>query len=55
MRDFTLDMYSALLKSIKKAGYACISYEQFVREGQKGRTYILRHDVVRSSGQQRWA
>lgn len=45
MRDFTLEMYGLLLAAVKKAGYACISYEQFVSRGQKGRTYILRHDV----------
>lgn len=45
MRDFSLEIYDLLLASVKKAGYSCISYEQFVLEGQKGRVYILRHDV----------
>jgi len=45
MRDFTLEIYSDLLAAIKKAGYTCLTYEQFVQQGQTGRNYILRHDV----------
>ncbi len=45
MRDFTLSMYESLLASVKKSGYLSIPYEQFVLQGQKGRCYILRHDV----------
>ncbi|HNQ61377.1 MAG TPA: hypothetical protein PKJ62_03220 [Bacteroidia bacterium] len=45
MRDFTLQIYVELLKAIKKAGYNCLSYENFVQQGQTGRSYILRHDV----------
>jgi hypothetical protein len=45
MRDFTLEMYALLLAAVKKAGYSSVPYEQFVEQGQKGRHYILRHDV----------
>ncbi|MBP6334917.1 MAG: hypothetical protein KA444_05540 [Bacteroidia bacterium] len=45
MRDFTLRIYSLLLAAIKKSGYAPMTYEQFVTGGQRGRAYILRHDV----------
>lgn len=45
MRDFTLDLYGSVLAAIKKANYNTLSYEQFVQGGQKGRVYILRHDV----------
>lgn len=45
MRDFTLAIYKTLLHSVKKAGYSSVPYEQFVSRGQKGRSYILRHDV----------
>ncbi len=47
MRDFTLSVYRLIIDAAMKAGYELMSYEHFVKTNQKGRSYILRHDVDR--------
>lgn len=44
-RDFTLKKYSRLIDAAIQSGYELQSYERFVKEGQSGKAYILRHDV----------
>lgn len=47
MRDFTLGIYNSLILSAKSAGYELMPYLSFMEKGQKGRVWILRHDVDR--------
>lgn len=44
MRDFTISIYEELLKSLKNAGYAFQTFEQYLTQ-PNGRAVILRHDV----------
>ena len=49
MKDFSLDIYRALLETLKAKGYELISYRDYVttrsRDHEKEKYVILRHDV----------
>lgn len=44
--DFTLKIYTRLLKTILKSGYSIQTFEEFILNPQK-KTVVLRHDVDR--------
>ncbi|NTU50199.1 MAG: hypothetical protein HGA87_04830 [Desulfobulbaceae bacterium] len=44
MKDFTCDIYEQLLLSIKGAGYAFQTFEEFVQH-PKNKVVVLRHDI----------
>ena len=45
MKDFTLQKYSDLLKTLLDTGYKCTSYLSYLENNYSGKAAILRHDV----------
>ncbi|MFM9056983.1 MAG: hypothetical protein ACKOQY_09930 [Bacteroidota bacterium] len=45
MRDFTLNKYQKLIRSILESGYQISTFEDFIRTNPAGPVVILRHDV----------
>jgi hypothetical protein len=45
MRDFTLNKYMQLIRTILDAGYSILPFEEFIRNKPEGKVVILRHDV----------
>ena len=47
MKDFTLDIYSRLLKSLLQAGYQFLTFEEWCVRQETVKAIVLRHDVDR--------
>ena len=47
MKDFTLSIYSGLLKALLQAGYHFVTFEEWCTTRETMKTVILRHDVDR--------
>ena len=45
MKDFTLSIYSGLLKALLQAGYHFVTFEEWCTTRETMKTVILRHDV----------